>query len=407
MRDSRGRGGEFQKVRDQARELLAALEQGEVARVYLFSGTDDYQRQIIVRRVVAKLVPDAERDTRLTVFDGATVTGPQLAAELESSGFSFDDEPQRVVLVRDAPFFAAGRPPEDEVLKRRLEAGLLDDVVIVFDVRGNLDKRLGFTKLVQGLGVCLDFPALEGESEVQSFLQSRLRRAGKSMARNAVAELIARCGSEARQLTSEIDKLIAYVGDRSEIDLDDVKAMVAATAELSVFELVDAVAERRPREALQQLELMLDQQAAPMMILAMLIRQFRFLLQARHLLDKGIVDPRLLGGRAYDFNQQVTGKRDGRSLLDSWKAQVAEVLPTEGKTALLTQHYFPLWKTLTVARRMPAELIEATLERLLQTDLALKSSHLDPRYEMELLVIDLGTRMEQGATVEYDRLLDT
>lgn len=406
MRGQRSRGADFSEVRQRAQQLLRSLDAGEVAPLYLFSGKDDFQRQAFVRRVVARLVPEERRETCLTVLDGGAVTARQVAAELESSGFRFDDEPRRVVLVRDAPFFNPGKADEAEILRSRIDAGLLDDVVLVFEVRGAVDKRLGFTKTVTAMATWLEFDALESEDDVLDFANARLRRGGKRIERQAAAELVQRVGTSAMALTNELDKLTFYVGQREEIALADVREMVAPTAELSVFDLVDAVVEQRPQAALEQLEALLNQRAEPFMILAMLIRQFRLLLQARYLLDTELVDSRLLQQRPYDFNQSISGRQGGASRLETWKERTAGILPADGKASLLGQHYFPLWKTLNVARRLSSPAVEAALERLLQTDLALKSSHLPERQELELLVVDLCTRIEAGATVDLATIMD-
>jgi DNA polymerase-3 subunit delta len=224
--------------------------------------------------------------------------------------------------------------------------------------------------------------------------------------RRALSELTARCGQDARLLSNELDKLICASGGQGEIRVEDVKAMVAPTAELSVFDLVDAVAERKPREAVSQLEALLDQQAQPFMILAMLSRQLRLLIQARYLLDAGLLGQRELRMRPYDFGQLLGRASDERSLLARLRQEAAGILPNEGKASILNQHYYPFWKSLQVAQRLEAATLAAGLARLLQTDLALKSSHLEPRQELELLVIDLCIRMEAGATVDYDKLLE-
>ncbi len=401
----RSREGGFRDARRQVDELLAAAERGRPASVYLFYGEDDHQRQEAVHKLVERLVPESEHDTRVRQLDGAA-GARAVAAELESSGFRFDDEPRRVVLVRDAPFLAAGGD-DAEVLRKRIEAGLLDEVVLILDVRGSVDKRMGFTKTVLAAATVVEFRALADAGDVAAFARERLEPVGLEITREAVEELVARCGTDSNRLTNELDKLAAYVGRRSVIEADDVRDLVAATAELNVFDLVDATAERRPGAAISQLEGLLRQQAEPFMILAMLIRQFRLLLQARYLLDAGLADSRLVRMRPYDFNQRLTAKQDGVSLLDEWKSACAGVLPADGKQSLLTQHYYPLWKSLNVAQRLDSPVIEAALERLLQTDLALKSSHLEPRQELELLVVDLCTRMAAGATVPYDTILDT
>jgi DNA polymerase-3 subunit delta len=395
-----GGGNSFDTVRQQVRELYDALEHGQTRPVYLLSGHDDFQRETVLRRLLSRLVPADYRDTSLTTFDGESAKLGAVAAELDASGFRFDDAPRRVVLVRDCRFAA-----EADLLVARLESGLAPDVCLVMEVRGAVDRRTKLVKLVEKSGLLLDFPALANDDDAMALLRPRVERAGKMLTRSAVALLVERCGLDAQRLVNETEKLIAYVGRREEITTDDIRLMVAATAELSVFDLVDAVAQRQPRQALDQLEGLLAQQADEFMILAMLIRQFRLLLQARWLLDTGRVDPKLLRRRPFEFHQAITDAHGGTSLLDTWKASAAGLLPP-GKQALLDQHYFPLWKTLDQAQHFRTPALAAGFERLLQTDLGLKSTHLKPEHELECLVADLCTRLDQGATVDLDALLE-
>ncbi|MBI5830952.1 MAG: DNA polymerase III subunit delta [Armatimonadetes bacterium] len=406
MRSNARGESSFDSVRRAAMDLLAELDRGEVKPVYLFCGADDFQREQVMRRVLSKLVPAEFRDTSLTSFDGDDVTAQRVASELEATGFRFDDAPRRVVLVRDAPYFDKGKTDDAEILVKRLESGLMDDVCLVLESRGAVDRQRRLSKAIAARGKILEFPALANEGDADKLLRGRLGRAGKFMSRSTVQALVERCGLDAQRLTNEVEKLIAYVGEREEIDVDDVRHMVAATAELSVFDLVDAVGRREARHALDQLERLLGQGADPFMILAMLIRQVRLLLQGRWLLDANLVQARLLRMRPYEFNGAITAG-GSESMLAQWKERSAGVLPTSGKQALLTQHYFPLQKSLELANRFALVDLEAALERLLQADLGLKSTHLTPEHEIELAVVDLCTRPWAGATIALDALLQT
>ena len=396
----------FQEVTRQAAEMVAELDHAAPLRVYVISGEDAYQRLALVHKLVDKLLPADQRQLGLTTIDGGQVPARQVAGELESSGFRFDDDPRRVVVVRRCPYFQPGEAEQAESLRKRLEAGLLDDTVVIFEVDGKLDKRLALTKGVLAVSRAIEFPALAEGFEIDQFVHAMLDEAGVTIERRAIGELTARCGQDARQLANELEKLICAIDGRGEIRVEDVKALVAPTAELSVFDLVDAVAERKPREAVSQLEALLDQQAQPFMILAMINRQMRLLIQARYLLDAGLLSEREARLRPYDFGQQLGRATDERSLLAKLKRETEGLLPSVGKASILSQHYYPFHKSLQVAQRLDAATLAAGLARLLQTDLAMKSSHLEPRQELELLVIDLCVRMEAGATVDYDTLLE-
>jgi len=404
MRSS-GKGDvSFDSVRRAAMELLDALDRGDTKPVYLLCGADDFQREQVLRRVLGKLVPAEFRDTSLSSFDGDAVSAQRVASELEATGFRFDDSPRRVVLVRDAPYFDKGRTDDAEILVKRLESGLMDDVCLIIEARGAVDRQRRLAKAIAARGVILEFPALANENDAEKLLRGRLNRARKFMSRSTVQALVERCGLDAQRLTNEVEKLIAYVGEREEIDTDDVRHMVAATAELSVFDLVDAVGKREARHALAQLERLLAQGADPFMILAMLVRQVRLLLQARWLLDAELVPARLLRMRPFEFSGAINSGGES-STLAQWKQRSAGVLPTSGKQALLTQHYFPLQKSLELASHFVLPDLEAALERLLQTDLGLKSTHLTPEHEIELAVVDLCIRPWAGSTIALDTLL--
>ncbi len=108
---------------------------------------------------------------------------------------------------------------------------------------------------------------------------------------NAAAALLARqIGNDTLTLDQELRKLATYRSGTGRIVRDDVAALVPYTlgGDL-IFKVVDAVGARNVRQALILLHRMLDAPSAPHpgQVMAMIIRQFRMLAQARWLLDHG------------------------------------------------------------------------------------------------------------------------
>lgn len=416
----------FQEVTARVRELYADLRAGKVAPVYLFYGEDHYLREQVARRTIGLLVPPASRATNVTVLPGPTVTAAQVLGRLETGGFHFGEADRRVIWVQDAPFFTAPRstppppgaepseagpsiPPEAsevEALYQRLKQGLWEDVVLLFTVAGKVDKRLRLYRLVERQGVVMEFPALRGEEEVEEFVRLKLRREHKDIEPQALHELMVRTGTSAQALTSEIQKLVTYLGERPTITHQDVVALVAPTAELSVFDLVDAVAEGKTTAALEQLNGLLAQRASPFLILGMLIRQFRLLLQARYALDHNLLAARPWQLDPRSFSQALRRRQGEQRLLERVQAATAEVFPQGDKINLWKQHYYVLWKVFSQAEAFTPEQLTAALKRLLQADLSLKTSYLPPEAVLELLVIDLCQPLEQGTTVDWEELLE-
>jgi len=414
----------FQDTTRAIRDLYAQIKAGQVAPVYLFYGDEDYFREQVARNVAHLLVPPGDRLTNLDILEGEEVQLNELLGALETTGFNFGETARRVILVRRAPFFSpknkgaeteekteaaeesVSRGDPSQTLLRRLERGLLADLTVIFTVAGPVDQRRKLFQFIDRIGVVLEFPALRGEEELGRFVRLKLAGDRVQIDADALHELSVRVGPQAQILTHELSKLVAYLGDRRTITRADVVAVVSPSAELSVFDLVDAVAERKTAAALEQLDGLLAQQVSPFMILALLIRQFRLLLQARY-----VIEQRVLGGSpwrqdANSLRNALQASPNGVTLLDRALEATASVLPQTSKANLLRQHPYALWKTLRQAEAFTDSDLAGALERLLQADLSLKTSYLSPEQVLELLVIDLCERMAEGATMDLDELLE-
>ena len=82
----------------------------------------------------------------------------------------------------------------------------------------------------------------------------------------------------------ELEKLITYAGDKDTIDRGDIDAVITKSSEDSIFDLTEAIVTRNTEQALATLRDLLNQGVHYMVILSMLIREIRFLLQGKLLL---------------------------------------------------------------------------------------------------------------------------
>jgi DNA polymerase III subunit delta len=99
---------------------------------------------------------------------------------------------------------------------------------------GKVDKRKTFYKTLEKIGQVETFAALSvddkdwvGKAEDHALKQLKVLK--KSISDEALSELVNNVGPNLRQLTSEVEKLGLYVGNRAQIDVDDVSAIVTRT----------------------------------------------------------------------------------------------------------------------------------------------------------------------------------
>lgn len=128
------------------------------------------------------------------------------------------------------------------------------------------------------------------EGQLGTWITKRAAAMGLTLPQGAAELLVARTGVALRELTMELEKLRAFMGDRTEVTLDDVQAIVGSSREFNVFELQRAIGRADQVRAMTIVARMLSVDRQEMLILAMLSRYFISLyrmIDLRGLTDSG------------------------------------------------------------------------------------------------------------------------
>ncbi len=196
---------------------------------------------------------------------------------------------------------------------------------------------------------CRRFPAVRAAQTVE-WIRRRAQERGGMFANGAARLLADFAGGNLRLLDQEIAKLCTYANGQP-ITEDTVRRLCHTAREARIFDLMDAVAQRRQRDALRALEQLFAQDTAPQVMLTMLARQVRQMIAA--------------------------------------KALTAQNAPRDDfYRALGTNSDFVVDKTVELARTYSMEALKGLMERLLQTDLAIKTGQLSDALALELLVAE-------------------
>ena len=152
-------------------------------------------------------------------------------------------------------------------------------------------------------------------------------------------------------MDGEIQKLLLYSPERP-ISEDDVGQLTSPVQEASIFALVDAVAEGRTELAQRILHRLYQEGVAAIYILVMITRQFRLIAQANDL------GPRLS------------------------RLQIQDRLGLKSS--------YSLDKTLSQAKLYDFEGVKRAYDKLLETDLAIKTGKYSDKLALELLITELA-----------------
>ena len=248
---------------------------------------------------------------------------------------------------------------------------------------GKVDKRKVFYKTLDKLGTVESFAGWSVDdrdwaSQAEVWARKGLRTRQKEISDEALAELINRVGANARQLDSEIEKVALYVGDRKEIEFEDVATICTRNKTARAFALGDALGDRDLPRLLARLdealwEVKLDPQKSEIGLLYGLISKVRAMLLLKEMLREGWVKPDM------DYNR--------------FKAQLERVptdqLPEDRRFNPLAINPYVLYKALPqVKRYSEAELVRA-MDLLFQCNLRLVSSSLEESLVLQQALVQI------------------
>jgi DNA polymerase-3 subunit delta len=154
-------------------------------------------------------------------------------------------------------------------------------------VAAKIAKNSKLYRAVAKVGITYEYAAPK-RSEYAAEVVKLLRERGKAIALTAAQVLVDIVGRDLRRLDIEADKLASFMKDADRVTVEEVRAVAAASAEASVFELCDAVGERDVTKALRVLRRLLDAGETPLGIQAMLGRHVRALIGTRALAARGV-----------------------------------------------------------------------------------------------------------------------
>ena len=256
---------------------------------------------------------------------------------------------------------------------------------------GKVDKRKTFFKTLDKIGsveILAGWSTDDRDWADRAELAARtaVRERKKDISEEAVAELVSRVGPHPRQLDNEVEKLCLFVGNRNQVEAEDVNAVCVRNKLARAFALGDALGDRDLPRLLRRLdeelwEVKFDSQKSEIGLLYGLIAKVRAMLLLKEMLREGWIKPEL------DYNR--------------FKAQLqrvpAERLPGDRRFNPLALNPYVLYKALPqVKRYSEAELIRA-MDLLLRCNQRLVSSGLDDTLVLQQTLVQILTPQTASA----------
>lgn len=252
------------------------IKMGQLKNVYLLYGTEDYlKRQYRDKLKHALVEPD---DTmNFSAYEGKDINPKELIDLSETLPFFKE---KRMILVENSGFFKNSCDDLAEYMSQVPES-----TCFVF-VEEEVDKRSKLFKAASRAGSAVEFETPKEDMLVRWIL-GRIQREGKKITQSVMQLFLSKTGSDMENIDKELEKLICYTWDKTEISAADVEAICTGQTENKIFEMIDAISAKNQKKALDLYYDLLALKEAPMRILFLIARQFQNLLLIKSMSAKG------------------------------------------------------------------------------------------------------------------------
>lgn len=330
-------------------EFMADLSRAVDRPAYVLCGDEKYLIQQIRNKLIDELVTPAAKslDEVSIVGDGSvrSVDWKRVLAEIATPPFL---STKKVITLAQTGLFSSsfGSNHEAEEIKEAL-TNIPESCCLIFSedtvvYNNSILKRMREAGAISGK---FDKQTLTDLTRWVSGLCSREKL---RITKEAAESLILRCESSMTDILNELSTVFLYYQftGKTDIHLEDIDYLCREDMTGKIFDLTDAIAEKRMDDALRMIDVFQARREAPLFILTMLARQSRDLMIAKE-----------------------SGRVEG--VIDSG----------------LTTSKFYARKLTNQARRFTMSKIESMLEGCFQADLAIKTGRLDDDDAVTIVVI--------------------
>ena len=268
-------------------EFTKQIKSGTVDRVYLIDGSQDYLSDKI-KRTFTELIPEEERAMNMSTYDMEET--PLSNAVEDAVSMPFFGE-KRLVMISHPYFLTATKKKSkidhdlDELIEY-LQHPQESTIMVIFAAYEKLDARKKITKQIKKLATVVSI-GNPTENEAKAIIKSEVAKAGCGIDDAALEKLLELTSGNLTKMMNEIPKLTIYNQQSKRIDSESVAALVSKSMEQNVFDLVNTVLAKQPTKSLDIYHQLLLENDEPIRINAVLIQQFRLLIQVMILKKHG------------------------------------------------------------------------------------------------------------------------
>lgn len=258
-------------------ELETSLGKGKIPLLCYLYGEEPFLVERAARLLLDRAIDPSLKDFNFNCFFGNESKGVEIVDAAQTLPMFAE---RRAVLVKRAEALKADAL---EVLLPYVRDPVPTTCLILTGTK--IDQRKKIFLELKKQGALVEFKRLY-DNKLGGFIQGEATLQGKQIEAAGVELLAFLIGNNLQELSSQVEKLAAYAGQRPRITVDDVRAVASSTKAFTAFELARFLGNRDLRNSLRSLDALFRNGEESFQMIGALSRHFRQLWRIREMLDR-------------------------------------------------------------------------------------------------------------------------
>jgi len=323
-------------------ELKNRIKQGTLDPLYLFTGEEHYFIEQAVSLVRSHSLRGEEIQENFHSFSADDLDSDSLLALVQTIPLVGKS---RLIVLRGLEKI---KKADADRLVQILQRKILSVRMIL--VAEKIDMRTKLGEILKKEAAAVQFYKLF-DDKVPPWIIQKAREIGRAIS-PALAQILAQMvGNDLFRLESELTKISLYMGKEKQISREHLAIVSGESRIFSVFDLVKNLGEKKVEPSLRILDKLMEEGTSQILLLAMIVRQFRQIHLAKSLVDRGAGIPEV---------------SSALHMPQTFARQIVEQ-----------------------GRFFSYERLQTLHCRFIETDLTLKSSSCNPRLILENLIVEM------------------
>ena len=258
------------------KSLNEDIKSGQFKSVYLLYGEETYLKKQYKDRMTKAVVLDGDT-MNYAYYEGKGINPAEIIDLAETMPFFAE---RRLVVVENSGFFKNATPEMADYIKA------MPDTVCILFIENEVDKRGKMYKAVKDKGRIVEM-GRQDEKTLLYWIAGNVKREGRQIKESTARYLVSKTGTDMENLEKELEKLFSYTLGQNEITAADIDDICTTQISNKIFDMIEAVAAKKQRLALNYYYDLLALKEPPMRILYLFTRQFKLLLEVKDLMGRG------------------------------------------------------------------------------------------------------------------------